>query len=93
VIDFGIARATDASQTTALVGTPGFMSPEMLTGEPLTPASDIFAFGLVLAHAAGVRPFGEGPQQALSYRIVHQEPNLAGLEHGLVVCRLNSDPL
>ena len=83
VIDFGIARATDVSQTTALVGTPGFMSPEVLTGEPLTPASDIFAFGLVLAHAAGVRPFGEGPQQALSYRIVHQEPDLAGLEHGL----------
>lgn len=83
VIDFGIARATDASQTTAMVGTPGFMSPEILTGEPLTPASDIFAFGLVLAHAAGARPFGEGPQEALSYRIVHQEPYLAGLEHGL----------
>ncbi|TMR91880.1 serine/threonine-protein kinase [Nonomuraea basaltis] len=83
VIDFGIARATDASQTTAMVGTPGFMSPEMLTGEPLTPASDIFAFGLVLAHAAGVHPFGEGPQQALSYRIIHLEPRLAGLEQGL----------
>ncbi|MGI5230573.1 serine/threonine-protein kinase [Actinoallomurus sp. CA-142502] len=80
VIDFGIARATDASQTTALAGTPGFMSPEVLTGEPLTPASDIFAFGLVLAHAAGVRPFGEGPAQALSYRIVHQEADLTGLE-------------
>ncbi|TYK51162.1 protein kinase [Actinomadura decatromicini] len=83
VIDFGIARATDASQATAMAGTPGFMSPEILTGESLTPAADIFAFGLVLAHAAGVRPFGEGPQPALSYRIVHQEPSLAGLEHGL----------
>nr|WP_281288914.1 serine/threonine-protein kinase [Actinomadura syzygii] len=83
VIDFGIARATDASQATAMAGTPGFMSPEILTGESLTPAADIFAFGLVLAHAAGVRPFGEGPQPALSYRIVHQEPSLTGLEHGL----------
>jgi serine/threonine protein kinase len=83
VIDFGIARAVDASGATARVGTPGFMSPELLTGQDLTPAGDVFALGLVLAHAAGVKPFGEGPMEALNYRIVHQDPDLTGLDHGL----------
>ncbi|MEU5881218.1 protein kinase [Spirillospora sp. NPDC047279] len=95
VIDFGIARAADASQTTAMVGTPGFMSPEMLTGETLSPASDVFAFGLVLAHAAGVRPFGEGPAPALSHRIVHQRADLTGLDDdlaGLISRCLAKDP-
>ncbi|MFP3964307.1 serine/threonine-protein kinase [Actinomadura fulvescens] len=79
VIDFGIARAVDASGVTARAGTAGFMAPELLTGDSPGPASDVFAFGLVLAHAAGVRPFGQGPAQALDYRIVHQEPDLTGL--------------
>jgi eukaryotic-like serine/threonine-protein kinase len=83
VIDFGIARAVDASGVTARVGTPGFMSPELLTGQALTPACDVFALGLVLAHAAGARPFGDGPVEALNYRIVHQDPDLTGLDGGL----------
>lgn len=35
-----------------------------------TPACDVFALGAVLAHAVGVRPFGEGPSHALAYRVV-----------------------
>ncbi|MGW5686033.1 serine/threonine-protein kinase [Nonomuraea sp. NPDC003754] len=85
VIDFGIARAVDASGATARVGTHGFMSPELLTGQALTPACDVFALGLVLAHAAGVRPFGEGPVEALNYWIVHQDPDLTGLDGGAAV--------
>jgi serine/threonine protein kinase len=84
VIDFGIARAIDASSITLRSGTPGFMSPELLTGKTLTPASDVFSFGLVLAHAAGIRPFGTGPADALNYRVVHQAPNLSGLDTGLI---------
>jgi serine/threonine protein kinase len=83
VIDFGIARAVDGSGATALAGTPGFMSPEVLTGRALTPACDVFALGLILAHAAGVRPFGEGPADAVNYRIVHQDPDLTGLDRDL----------
>ena len=79
VIDFGVARAIDASGITARPGTPGFMAPEVLLGRPLTSACDIFALGMVLACAVGIRPFGVGPPEAIAYRVVHDEPDLSGL--------------
>ncbi|MBC6457083.1 serine/threonine-protein kinase [Actinomadura sp. HBU206391] len=98
VIDFGIARAVDQTQVTLpgyRVGTPGFLSPEQLTGDVLTPAVDVFALGVVLCRAAGTAPFGEGPVQSLLYRVVHQEPDLAVLPPELrdvVAACLAKDP-
>src|SRR6267142_2154542 len=66
VTDFGIARwmrpgddhKSAVTQQGAVVGTPAYMSPEQLMGEPLTPASDIYSLGLVLYEmVTGVRPF------------------------------------
>jgi serine/threonine protein kinase len=79
VIDFGVARAIDASGVTGLSGTPSFMAPEVLLGGPLSSACDVFALGMVLAYAAGIRPFGVGPAEAIAYRVVHEEPDLGGL--------------
>ena len=80
VIDFGISRAVDdvaLTRTGVLVGSPGFMSPEQIRGRALTPASDVFALGSVLAYAAtGHNPFGEGPDHVMLYRVVHGEPDL-----------------
>lgn len=52
--DFGLARAFegheatgDYTQTGAILGTPGYMAPEQLAGETATPASDVYAFGVL----------------------------------------------
>ncbi|MER5948597.1 protein kinase [Streptomyces sp. NPDC001904] len=100
VIDFGISTATEASaitRTGVVIGTPGFMSPEQLTGERVGPASDVFALGAVLAFtASGSGPFGTGSAQGLMYRVVHGEPGLdavpASLRPLLARC-LAKDPL
>ncbi|MEV6154359.1 serine/threonine-protein kinase [Nonomuraea sp. NPDC052129] len=99
IIDFGIARALDAtSQTirTSVVGTPGFMSPEQLRGREVGPASDVFCLAAVLAFAAtGRRPFGEGPVEALGYRVVNEEPDLTGVPESLlplIASGLEKDP-
>ncbi|MFD6953485.1 MULTISPECIES: serine/threonine-protein kinase [unclassified Nocardiopsis] len=97
VIDFGIARATDGTAATqSVIGTPGFMSPEQVQGEALTPAGDLFAYGAVLAYAAtGTGPFGEGSMPTMVMRIISHEPDLSAvpesLRHLVAAC-LSKDP-
>jgi hypothetical protein len=81
VIDFGIARAAEATALTRSgfrVGSPQFMAPEQVEGQPATPATDIFALGALAAYAVlGRAPFGDGGAEAVLYRILHQNPDLA----------------
>ena len=83
VIDFGISRAAEASvltQTGTVMGSPGFMSPEQAQGREVGSPSDVFSLGAVLTFAAtGQGPFGTGATPALIYRVVHQQPDTAGL--------------
>ncbi|HSA53016.1 MAG TPA: ABC transporter substrate-binding protein [Yinghuangia sp.] len=82
VIDFGIVRVTEGATVTEtgyMVGSVGFLSPEQLNSERVTPAADVFALGAVLCSAAGLAPFGGGSAQAMLYRVVHTQPNLLGL--------------
>ncbi len=50
VLDFGIAKLTSAATITRdkIVGTPEYISPEQVRGEPVQPASDVYALGVVL---------------------------------------------
>ncbi len=52
VIDFGIAGAADHITTGIRFGTPGWLAPEQLAGQPGTPATDVYAWGLLIAWAA-----------------------------------------
>ncbi|WP_165970381.1 PQQ-binding-like beta-propeller repeat protein [Actinomadura sp. 6K520] len=87
VIDFGIARAAEATELTEtgmVVGTPGFIAPEQLVADEVTAAGDVFALGAVLVFAAtGTGPFGAGHAHALNYRVVHEEPELTGVPPAL----------
>ncbi len=82
VIDFGIARAADATPLTLtgmLVGSPQYVAPEQALGLPPEPAGDIFSLGALAHYAATGRPaYGEGPRIAVLYRIVNERPDLAG---------------
>ncbi|MDO5697374.1 MAG: serine/threonine-protein kinase [Dermatophilus congolensis] len=87
VIDFGIAQAADDLRLTrvgVVMGTPGFLAPEVLDGAAATPAVDWWAWAATLAYAAtGRPPFGRGPLDAVLARVHRGEPDLAGVDLGL----------
>lgn len=68
ILDFGTAKivgpkrsiAQEVTRHGALIGTPRYMSPEQVRGEALTPAADIYSFGLVMAEMLLGRPLVTG---------------------------------
>lgn len=88
--DFGIAKAIgdatgDMTATGQLIGTPKYLSPEQVNGDPATPQSDLYAIGVVLYEMlAGEPPFsGETP---IATALAHQQaavPPLASRRPGL----------
>jgi serine/threonine-protein kinase len=90
ILDFGLAKLTERdpenpvstesptealTDAKAVVGTPGYMSPEQLHGEPADPRSDIFAFGIMLYEMiAGRRPFDGETAAEISASIMRDEP-------------------
>ncbi|WP_331727926.1 serine/threonine-protein kinase [Streptomyces sp. NBC_00158] len=87
VIDFGIARAVDASSLTAtgsVIGTYAYMSPEQIRADRAGPASDVFALGSVLAFAAtGRGPFDAPSLPGVVQRILDEAPVLDGIDGDL----------
>ena len=79
--DFGVARVVDpdgapgeATQTGAVVGTPAYMSPEQVQGEPIDRRTDIFSAGIIFYQfLTGQKPF-EGTQWALAKKIIQDDP-------------------
>ena len=88
VIDFGIAQAGDATrltQTGLVMGTPGYLAPEVIEGEPSSPASDVHSWGSTMAFAAtGHLPFGGGSYETIFYRIISGRADLSGVPAPLV---------
>jgi outer membrane protein assembly factor BamB len=100
VIDFGIARADDATAITrvgTVLGTPGFMAPEQVHGQLSGPAADVFALGAVVAFAAtGREPFGTGDTDSTLRRVAAADADLTGIDDpvllDLITACLTVDP-
>jgi eukaryotic-like serine/threonine-protein kinase len=75
LMDFGIARVLDPGErmtvTGALVGSPAYMAPEVVEGEPATPESDVFSLGSLLYWLwTGTLPFAAASTPATLKRIL-----------------------
>ncbi|WP_248958826.1 serine/threonine-protein kinase [Sphaerisporangium perillae] len=98
VIDFGIARALDSTATISshVIGTPAYMAPEQVSGVPIGPQADVFAWGAVVAFAAtGRSPFAADSATAVLYRVVEGTPDIGGVPEplrSLVARCLSKDP-
>ncbi|MEU0541714.1 serine/threonine-protein kinase [Nocardia sp. NPDC005978] len=100
VIDFGIAKLVAETHAVtasgALIGTPGYMSPEHVLGGDIGPQSDIFSLGSVLTFAAtGHSPFEDNSVALMLMRVAYSEPDLTGLREGrlyrIIVSCLNKE--
>ena len=86
ILDFGLAReflsAEDAQTLTGsefemarIAGTPSYMAPEVLLGQPAGPSSDVFSLGVVFYEClTGLHPFKAKTMVATVGRILHEEP-------------------
>ncbi len=99
LIDFGLARVADDPRLTHtgwLLGTPGYLAPEILYGDDAAAASDVHSWAATVAYAGtGRPPFGRGPSMAVMDRVRRGQHDLSGLPHDLapvVAQALDPDP-
>ena len=85
ILDFGLARveagpdgiaaSLTASLPGGIVGTPAYMSPEQIEGRAVTPAADVFAFGVLMYEwISGRHPFLAGSALATLARVLDSTP-------------------
>src|SRR5262245_50400066 len=76
--DFGIARMVDTTRLTeagSVLGTVTYLSPEQIMGDPVSPATDVYALGVVAYEClAGVPPFTSRQPLALAMSHTRDEP-------------------
>ena len=76
VADFGVARieASEITQTFPLMGTPGYIAPEVYRGEAVDHRADVFAAGAVMYQLLTGKPPFEGPAEKVMFRVCHEDP-------------------
>jgi predicted Ser/Thr protein kinase len=99
IIDFGIAHIPDSTRLTKtglVMGTPGYLAPEVIEGASSSGASDVHSWGGTVAYAAtGRQPFGTGTYQTIFFRVLEGKPDIAGIPPRLlpfVTAALATDP-
>jgi len=84
VIDFGIAHVAESSRMTMtglVMGTPGYLSPELVEGGDVTPATDWWGWAATLVFAAtGRPPFGRGGMEAVLARVFRGDADLRDVD-------------
>jgi serine/threonine protein kinase len=84
VIDFGIAQVADdvrLTMTGMVMGTPGYLSPEVVEGGSVTEATDWWGWAATLAFAnSGQPPFGRGPMSVVLDRVIRGRTQLDGVD-------------
>jgi hypothetical protein len=95
VLDFGLARRMGSEELTSSAGLSGgtlrYMSPEQARGEPISPASDVFSFGLTLYElATGRHAFPSDSPFGAVRAMLMNEPAAPSAVNQLVPARLNS---
>jgi hypothetical protein len=83
VADFGISHAVGAEPMTGtglLLGTPGYLAPERVAGGPATPATDLYALGVVAWECLAGRPPFTG--SAFEIALAHRDQELPRLPDG-----------
>ncbi|MEP6815372.1 MAG: serine/threonine-protein kinase [Marmoricola sp.] len=100
LIDFGLARLAEDPRLTHtgwLLGTPGYLAPEILYGDEATPASDVHAWAATVVYAAAGRPpYGKGPAMAIMDRVRLGDHDLSAVPEpmlGLLRSALAPEPL
>jgi hypothetical protein len=77
--------ATRLTRTGQVVGTPGYMAPEVIEGAPPGPAMDLYGWAATVTYAAcGRSPYGSGSLEAVLARVAAGGPDLDDLPPGLV---------
>ena len=79
IVDFGLARVvanSSATQTMQTSGTLPYMAPEQVLGEPISPACDVWALGVILVQMlTGIHPFFRENAAAMTFAILNQPPS------------------
>lgn len=87
LIDFGIAHLVDdhrLTMTGLVMGTPGYLAPEIVEGAEVSDATDWWGWAASLLFAAtGRPPFGTGPMDAVLTRVCQGRPDLEGVDPAL----------
>jgi serine/threonine-protein kinase len=78
ILDFGIAKfaVSSVTQSGTIMGTPSYMAPEQIMGQPVDGRADLFSAGVLLYELlCGKKPFVGDAPTAVVYQIMHVEPS------------------
>jgi Protein kinase domain/Gram-negative bacterial TonB protein C-terminal len=87
LMDFGIAKIGESlvkTQTGFILGSPAYLSPEQLRGQPLDGRTDVYSLGVTLYQMlAGIIPYRTENMSALARRLTEEAPRLSGRREGI----------